>query len=45
MMQEHHWKAHREGPLNAWESFQNLNAGSFGEYCEAHMNSAILKHT
>jgi hypothetical protein len=44
LMQEHRWQARRAGPLSAWESFQNLNAGSLDEYFEACLNSTILNH-
>ena len=40
-MSKHRWKAPGAGPLNAWESFWNLNVGSLGEYSETRMNPVI----
>jgi hypothetical protein len=31
----------RAGPLSAWESFQNINAGHYCEYFEARLNSPL----
>jgi hypothetical protein len=40
-MQEHHWQACRVGPLNIWEYFRNLNAGSQNGYFEARLNLVL----
>jgi hypothetical protein len=44
MMQEHHWKARKAGPINVSKSVWELNVGSYDRYFEFRLNSAMKKY-